>query len=74
MDIQKRREQLLKSLAEQRDIQQQAALMLDNARAAEHQLLGGIAIIDELMAEQAKIAGQAAPEPPQQPHSEPQEA
>lgn len=56
MDIQKRRDQLLQALAEARDQQRQADLMLNNARAAEHQLLGGIAILDELLAGQKKEA------------------
>lgn len=56
MNYTQRREQLFKALAEQREIQRQAELMLDNARAAEHQLLGGIAILDELLAGQKKEA------------------
>lgn len=65
MDLPKRRERLLKLLAEQRDIQQQAMLMLDNARAAEHQLLGGIAIIDEMLAEEKEEAAEQATPAPQ---------
>lgn len=52
MNLVKRKNELSSALAEQREIQRQAQLALENARAAEHQLLGAIAMIDEMLARQ----------------------
>jgi len=50
MNLKQRRAELTTVLAEQRDIQRQAQQAIDNARAAEHQVLGAIAMIDEMEA------------------------
>jgi len=48
MNLKQRRAELTTVLAEQRDIQRQAQQAIDSARAAEHQVLGAIAMIDEI--------------------------
>lgn len=55
MDCNKLRNQLLNKLDEQRRIQQQASLAIDNARAAEHQILGALFVVDSILENRAGV-------------------